>query len=54
MKRQFIYVPETVEEQKEFDQKVVNMQYTFILLKNLCEGNNEIKHYIRDQVMIEE
>jgi len=39
MKRQFMYVPETVEEQKEFDQKVVNMQYSFIFLKNLCEGN---------------
>jgi hypothetical protein len=54
MRRQFMYVPETVEEQKEFDQKVVNMQYTFILLKNLCEGNNDIKGYIREQVMLEE
>lgn len=43
MKRKFIFQPETVLEQKEFDQKVVNMQYAFVFLKNLCEGNIEIK-----------
>jgi hypothetical protein len=47
MQRQFVFQPETVLEQKEFDQKVVNMQYAFVFLKNLCEGNVEIKEYIR-------
>jgi hypothetical protein len=54
MKRKFAYIPETVEEQKEFDEKVVNMQYAFIFLKNLCEGNNDIKNYIREQMSVEE
>lgn len=26
------------------------MQYAFIFLKNLCEGNNKIKDYIREQI----
>lgn len=54
MTRKFIYQPETVLEQKEFDQKVVNMQYAFIFLKNLCEGNTSIKDYIRDQLTPDE
>lgn len=40
MTRKFVFLPETVEEQREFDEKVAAMQYAFILLKNLCEGNN--------------
>ncbi len=49
MTRKFIYVPETVEEQKEFDLKLIALQETFIFLRVLCEGNNEIKNFIREQ-----
>lgn len=30
------------------------MQYAFVFLKNLCEGNIEIKEYIREQVTSDE
>jgi UDP-N-acetylglucosamine enolpyruvyl transferase len=54
MKRMFVYQPETVLEKHEFNQKVVNMQYAFIFLKNLCEGNIEIKQYIHEQRFMDE
>ncbi len=40
MTRRFSYAPETVEEQKEFDLKLIALQETFIFLRVLCEGNN--------------
>lgn len=54
MKRMFVYQPETVLEKHEFNQKVINMQYIFIFLKNLCEGNIEIKRYIHEQKFMDE
>ncbi len=54
MKRVFVYQPETVLEQQEFNQKVVNMQYAFIFLKCFCEGNIEMKGYIHEQRFMDE
>lgn len=54
MTRKFVYVPETVEEEKEFALKLVALQETFIFLRVLCEGNNEIKNFIREQTTNDE
>lgn len=40
-------------EQREFEQKVLNIKYAFILLRNLCEGNIEIKKYVHVQTLID-
>jgi hypothetical protein len=40
MTRKFMYAPETAEELKEFDLKLIALQETFIFLRVLSEGNN--------------
>ncbi len=47
MVRKYNYIPETVEEQKEFEGKVQLLQKVFMFLKVLCSGNNRIKNEIR-------
>lgn len=41
MERKFTYIPETVLEQKELEEKMVFLQRIFIFLKVLCEGSNQ-------------
>ena len=51
MERKFKYIPETVLELHEYEEKLVFLNRMFTFLKVLCEGNNqEIKKFIKEQV----